>query len=39
MCEDKIVNIILDLVGENMFVRKIGCYCLGGKCKVIFVKF
>ncbi len=28
MCEDKIVNIISDLVGENMSVRKIGCHCL-----------
>ncbi len=38
MCEDKIVNIISDLVGENMSVRKIGCHCLGGKCKATFVK-
>ncbi|MGO1042419.1 stage II sporulation protein E [Clostridioides difficile] len=38
MCENKIVDIISDLVGENMSVRKIGCHCLGGKCKATFVK-
>ncbi len=38
LCNDKLVKVISDFVGEALDVQKIGCHCLGENCKVILTK-
>lgn len=38
LCNDKLVKVISDFVGESLDVQKIGCHCLGENCKVILTK-
>lgn len=38
LCDDKLVKVISDFVGETLDVQKIGCRCLGENCKVVLTK-
>ncbi len=38
LCDDKLVKVISDFVGESLDVQKIGCHCLGENCKVTLTK-
>ena len=38
MCENKLIKVLSDIVGENLSAQKIGCHSLGGKCKITFTK-
>ena len=38
LCDDKLVKVISDFVGETLDVQKIGCHCLGENCKVVLTK-
>lgn len=38
MCEDKILKILSDFMGEDISAQKTGCKSLGGKCKVTLSK-
>ena len=38
LCDEKLLKIISDFVGESLDIQKIGCHCLGENCKVILTK-
>ena len=38
LCESKMIKVISDFVGENLSAQKVGCHCLGEKCKVTLTK-
>ena len=38
LCDEKLLKIISDFVGESLDIQKIGCHCLGENCKVIITK-
>ena len=38
LCDEKLLKIISDFVGESLDIQKIGCQCLGENCKVILTK-
>lgn len=38
LCEDKIINVVSDLMNYNLAAQKIGCRGLGEKCKIILTK-
>ena len=38
LCDDKLIKVISDFMGETLDVQKIGCHCLGENCKVILTK-
>ncbi|MCR8746045.1 stage II sporulation protein E [Romboutsia lituseburensis] len=38
MCEDKILKVLSDFMGEDISVQKTGCRSLGGKCKATLSK-
>ena len=38
LCDEKLLNIVSNFVGEPLDIQKIGCHCLGENCKVILTK-
>lgn len=38
LCDDNLVKVISDFVGETLDIQKIGCHCLGENCKVVLTK-
>ena len=38
LCDDKLLKVISDFVGESLDIQKIGCHCLGENCKVTLTK-
>ena len=38
LCENKLVNVLSDYIGEDLSEQKIGCHSLGEKCKITFTK-
>ncbi|MCC3869175.1 stage II sporulation protein E [Terrisporobacter mayombei] len=38
LCDENLLKIISNFVGESLDIQKIGCHCLGENCKVIFTK-
>ena len=38
MCENRLIQVVSDIVEENVTAQKIGCHSLGGKCKISFTK-
>lgn len=38
MCENKLIQVVSDIVEENITAQKIGCHSLGGRCKISFTK-
>ena len=38
LCDEKLLKIISNFVGETLDIQKIGCHCLGENCKVILTK-
>lgn len=34
LCDEKIVNILSNFIGEDLYAQKIGCHSLSGKCKI-----
>ena len=38
LCDDKLLKVISNFVGETLDIQKIGCHCLGENCKAILTK-
>lgn len=38
LCEDKLIDVISDFMGETLSAQKIGCHMLGEKCKITLSK-
>lgn len=38
LCENKLINIVSDFIGESLSAQKIGCHVLGEKCKITLTK-
>ncbi|MGL4913009.1 MAG: stage II sporulation protein E [Romboutsia sp.] len=38
MCEDKLINVMSEFIGESISAQKIGCRSLGEKCKITLSK-
>ena len=38
VCEEKLLDVVSDIMGENLSIQKFGCRSLGGRCKVALSK-
>lgn len=38
LCENKLIDVVSDFVGDTLSAQKIGCHVLGEKCKITFTK-
>ncbi len=38
MCEDRLIDVVSNFIGEKLSAQKIGCRSLGGKCKITLTK-
>ena len=38
LCNDKLLKVISNFVGESLHIQKMGCHCLGENCKAILTK-
>lgn len=38
MCEEKLIDVISDILGESVSAQKMGCHSLGEKCKINITK-
>lgn len=38
LCNDKLLNVVSNFVGDTLDIQKIGCHCLGENCKAILTK-
>lgn len=38
LCDEKLLKVISDFMGESLDIQKIGCHCLGENCKAILTK-
>lgn len=38
LCDEKLLKVVSNFMGESLDIQKIGCHCLGENCKVILTK-
>ena len=38
LCDEKLLKVVSNFVGESLDIQKTGCHCLGENCKVILTK-